>query len=106
VSSLGTCSGYLSRDRENGYKIINVDIIYPPTPLECTGTTLGLLSIRSLEPNPQTMEYSEQQAMSLAIRIYMTEYPKEQTGSLYPVPTNVTVRKQLLKGKIKQNIIL
>jgi len=52
------------------------------------------------------MEYSEQQAMSLAIRIYMTEYPKEQTGSLYPVPTNVTVRKQLLKGKIKQNIIL
>lgn len=36
----------------------------------------------------------------------MIEYPKEQTDSLYLIPTNVTVRKQLLKGKIRQNAIL
>lgn len=50
--------------------------------------------------------YSEEQAIPSAIRIYMIEYPKEQTDSLYLIPTNVTVRKQLLKGKIRQNAIL
>lgn len=51
-------------------------------------------------------ECSAQQAISSAIRIYMIEYPKEQTDSLYPIPTNVTVKNQLLKGKIRQNVVL
>lgn len=35
----------------------------------------------------------------------MIEYLKEQTDSLYPMPTKVTISKQLLKGEIRQKAI-
>lgn len=46
------------RDKQTGHEVIDADITHPL--LERVSTTLGLLSVRSLEPDPVTTEGNTQ----------------------------------------------